>query len=117
MTIEKALEERRLKDEIYDLRMSVTKSADFMDFVGVSEPIQRVYEKIKANSRVANRKVKQEKSRGPCPKYTFVKYRETFATHVRDRLWIDEPLGFRQIDEGTLLCALMIDNLYQFVSR
>ncbi|MBN1571821.1 MAG: sigma-54-dependent Fis family transcriptional regulator [Deltaproteobacteria bacterium] len=48
MTIEKALEERRLKDEIYDLRMSVTKSADFMDFVGVSEPMQRVYEKIKA---------------------------------------------------------------------
>ncbi len=48
MTIEKALEDRRLKDEIYDLRMTVTKSADFMDFVGVSEPMQKVYEKIKA---------------------------------------------------------------------
>ena len=48
MTIEKALEDRRLKDEIFDLRMSVTKSADFMDFVGVSEPMQKVYEKIKA---------------------------------------------------------------------
>lgn len=48
MTIEKALNERRMKDEIYDLRMSVTKRADFMDFVGVSEPMQRIYEKIKA---------------------------------------------------------------------
>lgn len=48
MTIEKALNERRMKDEIDDLRMSVTKRADFIDFVGVSEPMQRIYEKIKA---------------------------------------------------------------------
>lgn len=48
MAIEKALKDRRLTDEINNLRMTVSKSCDFVDFVGVSEPIQMVYSKIKA---------------------------------------------------------------------
>ncbi len=48
MAIEKALKKRRLTDEIKNLRMTVSKSGDFIDFIGVSEPMQRIYDKIKA---------------------------------------------------------------------
>ena len=48
LAIEKALKERRLTNEINNLRMTVSKSGDFVDFVGVSEPMQMVYNKIKA---------------------------------------------------------------------
>lgn len=46
LSIEKALKNRRLNREVHDLRISVSKQADFMDFVGVSEPMQEVYNKI-----------------------------------------------------------------------
>jgi DNA-binding NtrC family response regulator len=48
LSVKKALDERRLKREVTDLRISVAKSADFFDFIGVSPPMQEVYEKIKA---------------------------------------------------------------------
>jgi DNA-binding NtrC family response regulator len=48
LAIEKAIKERQLTREVTDLRMSISKSADFFDFIGVSPPMQEVYEKIKA---------------------------------------------------------------------
>lgn len=48
LSLEKAIKERRLKREVTDLRISVSKSADFLDFIGVSPPMQEVYDKIKA---------------------------------------------------------------------
>jgi DNA-binding NtrC family response regulator len=48
LSIDKALADRQLKQEVANLRISVTKRADFMDFVGVSEPMQLVYERIRA---------------------------------------------------------------------
>ncbi len=48
LAIEKAIKERQLNREVTDLRMSVSKRADFLDFIGVSPPMQEVYEKIKA---------------------------------------------------------------------
>ncbi len=47
LSIEKALKDRRLNREVRDLRISVSKQADFMDFIGVSEPMQEIYNKIK----------------------------------------------------------------------
>ena len=48
MSIEKALRNRQLVREVEDLRTSLTKEADFIDFIGVSKPMQAVYEKIQA---------------------------------------------------------------------
>jgi DNA-binding NtrC family response regulator len=48
LAIEKAIKERQLTREVTDLRMSVSKRADFFDFIGVSPPMQEVYERIKA---------------------------------------------------------------------
>jgi DNA-binding NtrC family response regulator len=48
LSLEKALNDRRLKREVTDLRISVAKSADFLDFIGISPPMQEVYDKIKA---------------------------------------------------------------------
>ncbi|MBN2223578.1 MAG: sigma-54-dependent Fis family transcriptional regulator [Deltaproteobacteria bacterium] len=48
LAIEKAIKERRLTREVTDLRMSISKRADFFDFIGVSPPMQDIYEKIKA---------------------------------------------------------------------
>ena len=48
LSIEKAIKDRQLTREVSDLRMSISKSADFLDFIGVSAPMQEVYEKIKA---------------------------------------------------------------------
>ncbi len=48
LAIEKAIKERQLTREVTDLRMSVAMSADFFDFIGISPPMQEVYEKIRA---------------------------------------------------------------------
>jgi DNA-binding NtrC family response regulator len=48
LALEKAIKERQLTREVTDLRMSVAKSADFFDFIGISPPMQEVYEKIRA---------------------------------------------------------------------
>ncbi|MBN1883426.1 MAG: sigma-54-dependent Fis family transcriptional regulator [Deltaproteobacteria bacterium] len=48
MSIEKALKNRELVREVEDLRTSLTKEADFVDFIGVSRPMQEVYERIQA---------------------------------------------------------------------
>ena len=48
MSIEKALKNRQLVREVEDLRTSLTKEADFIGFIGVSKPMQEVYEKIHA---------------------------------------------------------------------
>jgi DNA-binding NtrC family response regulator len=48
LAIEKAIKDRRLTREVADLRMSVARTADFSDFIGISNPMQEVYEKIRA---------------------------------------------------------------------
>ena len=48
MSIEKALKNRQLVREVEDLRSSLSKKADFVDFIGVSRPMQEIYEKIQA---------------------------------------------------------------------
>jgi DNA-binding NtrC family response regulator len=48
LAIGKAIKARQLTKEVTDLRMSVSKEADFFGFIGVSAPMQEIYEKIKA---------------------------------------------------------------------
>jgi DNA-binding NtrC family response regulator len=48
LAIEKAIKDRQLAREVTDLRMSVSQKADFFDFIGVSPPMQEIYDKIKA---------------------------------------------------------------------
>jgi len=48
LAIEKAIKERQLTKELTDLRMSVSKEADFFDFIGISPPMQQIYDKVKA---------------------------------------------------------------------
>ena len=48
LAIDKAIKDRQLTKEVADLRISVSKKADFFDFIGVSPPMQEIYEKIKA---------------------------------------------------------------------
>jgi DNA-binding NtrC family response regulator len=48
LAIDKAIRERRLNQEVNDLRISVSGSADFYNFIGISPPMQEIYDKIKA---------------------------------------------------------------------
>jgi DNA-binding NtrC family response regulator len=48
MSIEKALKNRQLVREVEDLRSSLSKEADFVDMIGVSGPMQEIYDKIQA---------------------------------------------------------------------
>ncbi len=48
LAVQKAIKERQLSREVADLRMSVANRADFFDFMGISPPMQEVYQKIRA---------------------------------------------------------------------